>query len=69
MVLSLKEYIPEIIEYFSSAFEFNPSIIYEVLNEDNVFKAHAEWYFRCNEEEIVSEINRLKTSPNIKILG
>lgn len=69
MILSLKEYVPEIIECFSGAFEIKPSITYEVIDDNSVFKCHTEWYFRCEEEEIVSEINKLKASPDIKVLG
>ena len=68
MFLSLKEYDVFLLEAFTDAFEFSPSIVYELNDTDSVFKIYAEWYYHCEEEEIIAEVNRLKTASNIKIL-
>lgn len=68
MFLSLKEYDVFLLDAFTDAFEFSPSIVYELEETDSVFKVYAEWYYHCEEEEIISEVNRLKTASNIKIL-
>lgn len=68
MVLSLKELNTEIIKAFANAFEFTPSITYEILDSNAIFKFHTEWYYRCEETEILEELNKLKNSSSISII-
>ena len=67
MVLSLKEYNEYIFNSFAYAFEFSPAIIYKVNDNNSTFVIHAEWYFRCEESEIVQEVNKLKNATNVEI--
>lgn len=66
MILSMKEFNKELLETLSKSFEFPYRIVYETNSE---FPIHAEWYFFCTEEEILREIDRLRKTPNIKILS
>lgn len=68
MVLSLKNADIDIFNLFSEAFEFNYSVIYKTLKEDDVFNIHAEWYYKCTDEEILNEIKLLDSSSSIEVL-
>jgi hypothetical protein len=68
MVLSLKNADIEILDLFAYAFEFNYSIIYKTLKNDDIFNIHAEWYYKCTDEDITSEIALLEKSPEIHII-
>ena len=68
MVLSLKNASIEIFDLFSEAFEFKYSVIYKTLKEEDIFNIHAEWYFKCTDEEINNEIFLLEKSSEIEVI-
>lgn len=62
MILSLKNADIEIFDLFSEAFEFEYSVIYKTNSDDEIFNIHAEWYYKCTNDEIADEINKLKNT-------
>lgn len=65
MVLSMKSYNRELFDAWALSLEENYRVLYQSQTE---YPYHAEWYFECEEELILNELERLKNAINLRIL-
>lgn len=65
MVLSMKVFNRELFNAWALSLEESYRVLYQSQTE---YPYHAEWYFDCEEELILKELQRLKNAVNIRIL-
>lgn len=66
MVMSFKEYNPELIKAWCAAIEEKYRVVYQTAGLD--FNIHTEWYFNVSESLVMNELERMKRANNIKVI-